>query len=410
MSQLSKCFYQATAGRTCRDLCHPEYATCWQSFVGNTKSLLPGCYKLYLSLLVIPPLVKGSGYTVEYWINHIRSYASISTKTYILAISGLTLQCLLYKAFGKLHYYCLMGVPGAISAAIVPRLPHVHRRLQGITYFNMMLEVMIKKSRLAWVQTLRRSKLCATGAFMVCSATIMYVLRKGTVNQFWITYPERPESSPVATLDASRPSCLHEGPCSRYVFDGAWKYTLAGLTIETARALLAKGALFINQPSRRAWTEVVSSVGLGLPLFLATYVGSYRCVSCLLAGLTAGGGPGQPAHATTLAGFLSGASYLLYPRYQVFTLGFTKFLEMAWEHQWNTVKVRPRWMVWVDRLPVLRLVHMLSIGYMYHALVFHAHLSPAFNGKCVNYCSNYRVENTKRRLVGWMLAHSWNSC
>ncbi|XP_035795737.1 uncharacterized protein LOC118468689 [Anopheles albimanus] len=403
MSQLSKCFYQVTAGRTCRDLCHPEYATCWQSFVGNTKSLLPGCYKLYLSLLVIPPLVKGSGYTVEYWTNHILGYASISTKTYILAISGLTLQCLLYKAFGKLHYYCLMGVPGAVSAALVPRLPRVHLRLQGITYFNMMLEVMIKKSKLSWIRTLRQSKLWATGAFMLCSATIMYALRKGTVNQFWITYPATKSST--ATLGQSKP-CLHEGPCSRYVFDGIWKFALAGLTIETARACLSKGTLFINQPSA-FWTEMVKSVGIGLPLFLATYAGSYRGICCLLAVLA--GGQEQPVH-STLAGFLSGASYLLYPRYQVFTLGFTKCLEMAWEHQWNTVKVRPRWMVWVDRLPILRVVHMLSIGYMYHALVFHSHLSPAFNSKCVNYCSNYRVENTKRRLVAWMLAHSWNSC
>lgn len=123
MSELSKCFYQVTAGRSCRDLCHPEYATCWQSFVGITKTLLPGSYKLYLTLLVvsgavkaapspiktvhynqsilshsntqIPPLVKGGGYTAEYWFNHILGYASISFKTYIQAISGLTLQCLL---------------------------------------------------------------------------------------------------------------------------------------------------------------------------------------------------------------------------------------------------------------------------------------------------------------------------
>uniref|UniRef100_A0A2M4CSK3 Putative conserved plasma membrane protein n=1 Tax=Anopheles darlingi TaxID=43151 RepID=A0A2M4CSK3_ANODA len=404
MSQLSKYFYQVTAGRSCRDLCHPEYATCWQSFVKNTKSLLPGCYKLYLSLLVIPPLVKGSGYTVEYWTNHFLGYASISTKTYILAISGLTLLCLFCKAFGKLHYYCLMGVPGVVSAALVPRLPRVHLRLQGITYFNMMLEVMIKKSRLSFVQTIRRSKLWATGAFMLCSGAIMYVLRKGTVNQFWIMYPATENST--ATMDKRR-SCLHEGPCRRYVFDGVWKYAFAGLTIETARALLSKGALFINQP-RTFWTEIVKSVGIGLPRFLATYVGSYRCISCLLPAIVAGGQE-QPAH-STLAGFLSGASYLLYPKYQVFTLGFTKFLEMAWEHQLNTVNVRPRWMILVERLPLLRLVHILSIGYMYHALVFHSHLSPAFNAKCVNYCSNYRVENTKRRLVAWMLAHSWNCC
>uniref|UniRef100_A0A182P7G2 Transmembrane protein 135 N-terminal domain-containing protein n=1 Tax=Anopheles epiroticus TaxID=199890 RepID=A0A182P7G2_9DIPT len=409
MSELSKCFYQVTAGRSCRDLCHPEYATCWQSFVEITKTLLPGSYKLYLTLLVIPPLVKGGGYTAEYWWNHILGYASISFKTYIQAISGLTLQCLLYKLFGKLHYYCLMGVPGFVSAALVPRLPHVHLRLQGITYFNMMLEVMIKKSKMPLLQILRRSKLWATVCFMLFSARIMNVLRAETVNQFWIIYPATSEQ------DGQRNStpCLHEASCSSYILDGVWKYALAGFTIETARALVSKGALMYGEPPRFL-SELRKAISLSLSLFLAAYVGSFRGISCWLAHAE---GRERPAHAR-LAGLLSGVSYLLYPKYQLFTLGFTKFLEvgdeqlqdpvprftyiqypsplqMSWEHRHNTSKVMPRWMELLQRVPFLRLVHMFSIGYMYHALVFHSHLSPPFNSKCVNYCSDFRVERLK---------------
>ncbi|XP_053678807.1 uncharacterized protein LOC128729177 [Anopheles nili] len=403
MSELSKCFYQVTAGRSCRDLCHPEYATCWQSFLGITKTLLPGSYKLYLTLLVIPPLVKGGGYTAQYWKNHILGYASISFKTYLQAISGLTLQCLLYKLFGRLHYYGLMGVPGFVSAALVPKLPKVHLRLQGITYFNMMLEVMIKKSGLRWMQILRQSKLWASVCFMLFSAKIMHVLRAGTVNQFWIMYPATDttdDKSPV-----KKGPCLHGMSCQSYVLDGIWKYALAGFTIEAARGLISKGSLMYGQPSRFL-LELRKTVGLALPLFLASYVGGFRAISCWLAHYT---GRESPQHAI-LAGLLSGASYLLYPKYQIFTLGFTKFLEMSWEHYLNTAKVKTRWMELLQRVPFLRLVHMISIGYMYHALVFHAHLSPPFNSKCVNYCSDFRVEHLKRRLVSWMLEHSWSSC
>lgn len=53
MSELSKCFYEVTAGKTCRDLCHPEYASCWLSFVNTALRLLPGAYKLYLTYLVV---------------------------------------------------------------------------------------------------------------------------------------------------------------------------------------------------------------------------------------------------------------------------------------------------------------------------------------------------------------------
>uniref|UniRef100_A0A1Y9H250 Transmembrane protein 135 N-terminal domain-containing protein n=1 Tax=Anopheles dirus TaxID=7168 RepID=A0A1Y9H250_9DIPT len=398
MSELSKCFYQVTAGRSCRDLCHPEYATCWRSFVGITKTLLPGSYKLYLTLLVIPPLVKGGGYTAEYWKTHILGYASISFKTYIQAISGLTLQCLFYKLFGRLHYYWLMGVPGFVSAALVPKLPRVHLRLQGITYFNMMLEVMIRKSEWRWLQVLRRSRLWATVAFMLFSARIMHVLRADTVNQFWIMYPA------PATTDRAKgcsSTCLHDASCPAYIFDGVWKYALAGFTIEAARGLLSKGALVYGAPGR-FWPELRQAIGLALPLFLAAYVGSFRSISCWLAHRT---GRERAGHAR-LAGLLSGASYLIYPKYQLFTLALTKFLEMSWEHYHNTAKVRPRWAVLLQRAPILRLVHMCAIGYMYHALVFHSHLSPPFNAKCVNYCSGYRVERIKRRLVAWMLERS----
>ncbi|XP_052900972.1 transmembrane protein 135-like [Anopheles moucheti] len=398
MSELSKCFYQVTAGRSCRDLCHPEYATCWQSFLGVTKTLLPGSYKLYLGLLVIPPLVKGGGYTAEYWRNHILGYASISFKTYIEAISGLTLQCLLYKLFGKLHYYCLMGVPGFLSAALVPKLPKVHLRLQGITYFNMMLEVMIRKSNLRCLQHLRQSKLWATVCFMLFSARIMDVLRADTVSQFWIMYPVTSKQEKMEN------TCLHDASCRSYVLDGIWKYALVGFTIEAARAVLSKGLLMYREPSRVPQI-VRQAIGLALPCFLAAYVGSFRGISCWLAHYT---GQERPGHAR-IAGLLSGISYLIYPRYQIFTLGFTKFLEMSWEHHLNTAKEKPGWLLLLQRVPFLRIVHMVSIGYMYHALVFHSHLSPPFNSKCVNYCSDFRVERLKRRLVSWMLEHSWST-
>lgn len=207
---------------------------------------------------------------------------------------------------------------------------------------------------------------------------------------------------------------------------GVWKYALVGFTIEAARGFVSKASLIYGEPARFA-RELRQAIGPALPLFLAAYVGSFRSISCWLAHST---GRERPGHAW-LAGLLSGAAYLLYPKYQIFTLGFTKFLEvssrlpspptstltvascllqMSWEHHLNTVAVKPRWMELLQRLPVLRLVHMCSIGYMYHALVFHSHLSPPFNSKCVNYCSDFRVERIKRRLVSWMLEHSWSAC
>lgn len=53
MAHLSKYFYEATAGKTCRDLCHPQYASCWRALAVNVCSLLPGSYKLFFPLLAV---------------------------------------------------------------------------------------------------------------------------------------------------------------------------------------------------------------------------------------------------------------------------------------------------------------------------------------------------------------------
>lgn len=45
-------------------------------------------------LFQIPPLLKGGGYTWQYWWDEIRSYNDLSFKTYSIGIVGLTLQCL----------------------------------------------------------------------------------------------------------------------------------------------------------------------------------------------------------------------------------------------------------------------------------------------------------------------------
>ncbi|KAL9692230.1 hypothetical protein quinque_015833 [Culex quinquefasciatus] len=412
MSELSKCFYEVTAGKTCRDLCHPEYASCWLSFVNTALRLLPGAYKLYLTYLVIPPLVKGGGYTWQYWKDHFLSYSTASYKTYVIAVVGLTLQCAFYKLFGKLNYYWVMGFPGFFSAALSPKLNRIHLRLQGITYFNMMLEVMLKKSKFRLLEVLRESKLCGMALFMIFNARIMEVLQHGKVNQFWIMYPtkirepnrEEADDSRVMGAIYPRPykACSHERSCDGFIFDGIWKYSFAGFIIEFARALITKFPLLYSNPAQFL-PGLRKILSFKLMFFLAAYIASYRAIGCLLCRHH---GEDRPSH-NRIASFLCGASYLIYPKYQVFTLAFTKFVEMSWEHLFKTGKNLPEWVWKLQRVPYLRITHACAVGYMYHALVFHSHLSPPFNSKAVNYCSDNRVERLKRRLLSWMLEHEW---
>ncbi|XP_058444008.1 uncharacterized protein LOC131425819 [Malaya genurostris] len=412
MSELSKCFYEVTAGKTCRDLCHPEYATCWISFFESARRLLPGSFKLYITYLLVPPLLKGGGYTWKYWQEQIASYVGVSFKTYLIAVIGLTFQCVFYKMFGKLNYYWVMGFPGFFSTALT-KLSSVHLRLQGITYFNMMSEVMLKKSQIGLVKVLRESKLCGTLLFMLFNTWIMEILQQGTVNQFWVLNPVKVRQPDRNSIDDSRvlgtlyPSgykaCSHDKSCDSYIAHGVLKYSAAGFIIEVAGVVITKFPQLYKDPSKFL-TGLRKAVTLKLMLGLAAYNGIYRLVRCLLCRHY---GMDHPMH-NRIASFLCGASYLLYPTYQVFTLAFTKFIEMSWEHLFKTVDNLPEWAWKLKRIPYLRIVHMIAVGYMYHTLVFHSHLSPPFNSKAINYCSDNRVERLKRRLVGWMLDHEWS--
>ncbi|XP_055615235.1 uncharacterized protein LOC129761536 [Toxorhynchites rutilus septentrionalis] len=414
MSELSKCFYEVTAGRTCRDLCHPEYASCWISFVESVRRLVPGSYKLFMPLLVIPPLLKGGGYSWQYWWDELKSYNDLSFKTYAIGIVGLTLQCVFYKLFGKLHFFWVMAMPGFFSAAFVGlRLSKAHLRLQGITYFNMMLQVVLTKSKLRLVEVLRESKLCGTLLFMIFNARIMDLLQNGNIKHFWMMYPTKIKDAQENSVDTSkilglitpcdRKVCSHEKSCDAFILDGILKYALTGFIIDYVRAIFSMIPL-LYKDSSRFLPAVWRRFSFDLMLFLATYIGSYRLLCCVLSRHS---GKESPLN-NKIASFLCGMSYMIYPRYQVFTIAFTKFVEMSWQHFFKTTHDLPWWVLKLDQIPYLRIVHMFAVGYMYHTLVFHAHLSPPFNSKAINFCSDNRVERLKRRLLSWMLEHEWN--
>lgn len=84
------------------------------------------------------------------------------------------------------------------------------------------------------------------------------------------------------------------------------------------------------------------------------------------------------------------------------------WFQMSYDHWIKTAKQLPEWVTRLNKIPFLHLAYMIGVGYMYHALTFHAHLSPPFNNKALNYCSGNRIENMKRRIVALMIETEWN--
>lgn len=92
-----------------------------------------------------------------------------------------------------------------------------------------------------------------------------------------------------------------------------------------------------------------------------------------------------------IAGFISGISFYVYPQYQIYTLAFTKALEMSWKYAISIMtpsNVILCYMKKLQDLPILWMMRVVAMGVMYHTALFYPHLSPAFNHKAFNFCSN----------------------
>ncbi|XP_055587824.1 transmembrane protein 135-like [Uranotaenia lowii] len=395
MSELSKCFYRATAGKTCRDLWHPEYASCWRYTFDVWKSIAPGSFKLFFPLLVLPPLIK-DGVTRSYLVKQLVEYIQISFGTFVQTALALNIHCISSNTLGYLNYWWLMFWPISIAVAIGPELPPKLLRLQAITFFNMMTETMIKKSHIPVVQFLRTSKAFGTLLFMIFSSAIMSSLGTGVVKQFWLINPPPKVEEPSQDLK----NCQHERTCQSYILDGMMKYASVGLILEFARAVLSKFPLLMkNRPA--FWKHFFKLSRTRLGLFLSLHVGLYRGVCCLLKRHSSSFGQG--AYQSLIAGFVSGIAYWVHPTYQLFTLAFSKAIEMTWEYWMKTGNV-PSFVRQLDRLPFIKMAHVFSFGYLGHMYAFHHHLVPGFHIKAVDYCSKNLTVNMRRRLIGYILA------
>ena len=214
------------------------------------------------------------------------NYSSISWKTYCEAVIGFATVCILYKFFGKLHFFTVMAIPGFLSALLTPKLKPQHLKLQGITYFNMMLEVIIKKSGWKFMKYLRTSKIFGTFGFMIMSSMILNALKNMNTSQLWLIIPTKIKSElKILPKDQSiimnkiikceHQICSHDENCDKYFINGAIKYGLVGLIIEVSRAFISKFHILLKNP-RSFKTALMKTIGYKLPLFSASYVGLYR--------------------------------------------------------------------------------------------------------------------------------------
>lgn len=114
---------------------------------------------------------------------------------------------------------------------------------------------------------------------------------------------------------------------------------------------------------------------------------TFQAVSCLMCHYN----KRDESEYSKVAGFISGVAFYVCPQYQIYTLAFTKALEMSWKYAMSTMDpsngLRTD-MKRLQELPLLWMMRVVSLGVMYHTALFYPHFSPAFNHKAFNFCSN----------------------
>lgn len=108
------------------------------------------------------------------------------------------------------------------------------------------------------------------------------------------------------------------------------KYSFVGFTIEFARAVISKFPLLYKRPGDFL-PGLRRILSFRLMFFLSSYITIYRATVCLLSRHY---GYDRSVN-NQIAAFLCGTSYYIYPKYQVFTLAFTKFVEVEVLNQTN---------------------------------------------------------------------------
>ncbi|XP_053663385.1 uncharacterized protein LOC128712514 [Anopheles marshallii] len=377
MGQLSKHFRQATLGKTCRDILHPDQ-TCsaaWRTFF--VEGVLGGI-RHYLPAVVTPMLFRIRQWNEpEVWQNFLWQYARCILAGLPMTGGSFLAFCLFYKCMGKFPAAWFVLIPSLAGGLTAKYLPRHIVRAQGIGLFNMYIEFLIRRARSPAVAYLRHSRLHATAIFALLSGGIMAARQCLQLERFWFacTYPDGHCGVQHVPQDgkANPPSPTN---CRQHIVTAMVRSVYIALAVSLVKNFLPRMPMLLTDPLGLG-RLLLTRFDLGLFGFITCYKTIYEIVNCRLATGPSRSRP-SPVIRSAIGGVCAGLAYYCFPNYLLFTFSITELVELCWIVYMRTERFGKCGTVrWLDsEVPVSILLYTASLGLLCHLrIVYPYHIN-----------------------------------
>ncbi|KAG5892665.1 hypothetical protein JTB14_025459 [Gonioctena quinquepunctata] len=356
----------------------------------------PDCIRANFSPVWLGNLFVGSGkflfriYLIKLFLNCRRKDVKTAIKTFLLdqfrsTIFGGTMgfllcasMCIIRKLTSRMNYYQLLFLPGCVSGLSLLVESAKNQVLHRLLYFNLFVETLIRKSKL--------NEVWQTIMFMGISGSLMHILTnrndKIDFTHFWFYIPPMRESNDE--IDGN--TCAHEKTCVVHTYKGLLKYFLLGYGANALKRIIPRMEKLMRDPSILL-DVIVSKKNFYFGLFIGSYVGLYRVLTCYLKRTSQ---IGNKFHGL-MAGIISGITYAISPNIHVLVIAITTLAQVVYN------RIRKHFRI-TNNFWQRQLLFMLCHGFLMHENFCYRSTCAPYYVKMIDACTNNVTSDVYKNL------------
>jgi hypothetical protein len=217
-------------------------------------------------------------------------------------------------------------VPASLGAAFCWLLPEKNLHIDGLGLFNMYIEFVIKQSKNKFIEWCRNSKVGGTAFYALMNSAILYFLFKLRSKRFWFTSVDnQSEIDMNGNIDEKfDKKCVHGNwKCSEYLKKEMKQTSIFAFGVSTFKLIFPRLAMIVKNPGI-IFNLFYKKFEYGLFMYLFASNGIFKALFCKLNR----DGKFSKQINCIIAGAVSSLTYLFYPRYIIFTMGFSTLIEV----------------------------------------------------------------------------------
>lgn len=217
-------------------------------------------------------------------------------------------------------------MPASLGAGFCWLLPEKNLHIDGLGLFNMYIEFIIKQSKVKFIQWCRKSKIGGTAFYTLMNSAILFFLFKLRSKRFWFTSVDNQSEIDInGNIDEKiDKKCVHGSlKCSEYLKKEIKQTSIFAFGVSTFKLIFPRITSIVKNPGS-IFGLFYKKFEYGLFMYLFASNGIFKALFCKLNR----DGKFSKEVNCLIAAAVSSMAYLFYPRYIIFTMGFTTMIEV----------------------------------------------------------------------------------